>query len=61
MIFIKVIVSIILIIGVINPRLSWKISEGWKFRDVEPSTLYLIMTRVMSVVMLIVVWLAIPN
>ncbi|MBL4933622.1 DUF6199 family natural product biosynthesis protein [Clostridium paridis] len=61
MIFIKVIVSIILIIGIINPRLSWKISEGWKFKGVEPSTLYLIMTRVMSVVMLIVVWLAIPN
>ncbi|MDD7796040.1 DUF6199 family natural product biosynthesis protein [Clostridium sp. 'White wine YQ'] len=61
MIFIKIIISIILIIGIINPRLSWKISEGWKFKDVEPSTLYLIMTRVMSVVMLIVVWLAIPN
>ena len=61
MIFIKIIISIILIIGIINPRISWMMSDGWKFKNAEPSTLYLIMTRIMSVIMLIVVWLAIPN
>ncbi len=57
MIFIKIIVSIFLIIGIINPELSWKLSEGWKFKDAEPSDAYLIMTRIISVIVLIIVWL----
>jgi hypothetical protein len=61
MIFIKIIISIILIIGIINPRISWMLSEGWKFKNAEPSTIYLIMTRIISVIMLIVIWILIPN
>ncbi|SDY87761.1 hypothetical protein SAMN05660462_01106 [Proteiniborus ethanoligenes] len=53
----KIIASIILIIGIINPRLTWKVSEGWKFKDAEPSEAYLIMSRIVSVIVLIIVWL----
>lgn len=60
-IFFKLIFTVICIIGIVNPELSWKMSEGWKFRDAEPSELYLIMTRVMSVVILIVLWFIFPN
>lgn len=52
----KVILSILLIVGIISPELVWTISEGWKFRDAEPSEAYLVMTRVMSVIMLFVIW-----
>jgi hypothetical protein len=55
----KVIISIMLIVGIINPRIAWQMSEGWKFKDAEPSVIYLGMTRVMSVVMLIVLWFVI--
>ncbi|SPF55206.1 hypothetical protein SBF1_8000001 [Candidatus Desulfosporosinus infrequens] len=30
-IFLKIIVSVFLLIGIINPRITWMISEGWKF------------------------------
>ncbi|MGB7606240.1 MAG: DUF6199 family natural product biosynthesis protein [Lutisporaceae bacterium] len=54
--FVKIIFSILLIIGIISPEFVWTISESWKFRDAEPSEAYLIMTRVMSVIMLFVLW-----
>lgn len=60
-IFIKLFFSVMCIIGIVNPKLSWKMAEGWKFKNVEPSSFYLIMTRIMSVIMLIIVWLIIPN
>ncbi len=61
MFIIKLIFTIFCLIGIINPELSWKMSEGWKFKDAEPSEAYLIMTRIMSIVILIVVWFAIPG
>lgn len=39
---------------VINPRLAWQVSEGWKLQDVEPSGLYLALLRAGGVVMLAV-------
>jgi hypothetical protein len=57
MVFIKIIASILLIIGIINPKLSWKMSEGWKYKDTEPSEGYLIGTRITSVVILVIIWL----
>ena len=53
----KFLVSIPLVIGIINPELAWQMSEGWKFKDAEPSEAYLVMTRVMSIIMLIVIWI----
>lgn len=57
----KIIFSIFAIIGIVNPELSWKISEGWKFRNVEPSEAYLVLTRIVGVITLIVIWLLFPN
>jgi hypothetical protein len=42
------------IIGAIFPRASWYMSEGWKFKDAEPSDLVLIMNRVMGIVFTII-------
>lgn len=52
----KFIISIPLIAAIISPRFMWTISEGWKFRDAEPSDAYLAMTRVMAVIMLLLLW-----
>lgn len=61
MILVKLIFTIFALIGIFNPRLSWKMSEGWKFKNAEPSTAYLIMTRISSIVVLIIVWFIIPS
>ena len=60
-ILIKLVFTVFCLLGIIYPRLSWKMSEGWKFKDAEPSTLYLAMTRIMSFIILIVVWFFIPS
>nr|WP_279325045.1 DUF6199 family natural product biosynthesis protein [Clostridium sp. 1001275B_160808_H3] len=39
-----------LLINIFNPRLSWKMSEGWKYKDVEPSDFYLIVNTISSVI-----------
>ncbi len=56
--FVKVIFSIFLAIGIVSPRTTWAMTEGWKFRDAEPSDAYLMITRVMSTIILLVLWLA---
>lgn len=53
----KIIVTILLVIGIINPKIPWMLKEGWKFKDAEPSGLYIAMTRIYSVILLFVVWL----
>ncbi|WP_085930980.1 DUF6199 family natural product biosynthesis protein [Desulfosporosinus sp. OT] len=55
------IASIFLLITIINPRITWMISEGWKFKNAEPSELYLIINRIMAVVIFIVIWVLVPN
>ncbi len=60
-IFLKLIVSVFLLIGIINPKIAWMISEGWKFKNAEPSEVYLIINRIMAIVILIVIWLIIPS
>lgn len=61
MLFVKLVFSVILIIGIINPKAAWKVSEGWKFKNVEPSETYLMLNRIASVIFLIILWAAIPN
>ncbi|ASW42887.1 DUF6199 family natural product biosynthesis protein [Clostridium isatidis] len=56
MVFIKIIISIFLIIDLINPRFGWKLSEGWKYKDLEPSESYLFWSRVKSLLILIIIW-----
>jgi hypothetical protein len=60
MILIKILFTVFCIMGIVNPRLSWKMSEGWKFKNAEPSEFYLGMTRIMSIIILVVVWFIIP-
>ena len=57
----KLIFTVFALIGILNPKLTWQMSEGWKFKDAEPSEAYLVMTRITSVVVLIVVWIVIPG
>ncbi|MBI4498433.1 MAG: hypothetical protein HY689_11095 [Chloroflexi bacterium] len=41
-----------------NPRLGWYLSEGWKFRNAEPSDAALVVGRVAgAVAMLVGLWL----
>ncbi|HZK84052.1 MAG TPA: hypothetical protein VFC58_05120 [Desulfosporosinus sp.] len=44
-IFLKLIVSVFLLIGIVNPKIAWMISEGWKFKNAEPSEVYLIVNN----------------
>lgn len=44
----------ICLLEIFHPRLTWFLTEGWKFKDAEPSEAYLTFSRVMGVVMLIV-------
>ncbi|WP_426351142.1 hypothetical protein ACPWSR_07925 [Alloiococcus sp. CFN-8] len=57
----KVVISILLIIGIINPKVIWMVKGGGKFKDNGPSNLYLVMNRVFSVILLLVTWLFLPN
>lgn len=61
LILFKIFMSILLLIGIISPKTAWKISEGWKFRNVEPSTAYLVVNRIMATVIFIVIWFVMPN
>ena len=57
MIFFKIIISILLIIGIVNPKMAWKMSEGWKFKEeIEPSITYLIVNVIGSIVVLFIIW-----
>ena len=47
--FVYVVIAVILIINVINPRILWYI-DSWKYRDAkkeEPSSLYLLLCRIL--------------
>ena len=61
MIFIKILLSIFLVIGIIYPKFAWMIAEGWKFKDVEPSGLYLGMSRITAGIVLVLLWIGLPN
>lgn len=61
MLFIKIVISIILLIGIYYPGAIWKISYGWKFKNAEPSEDYLILKRVGSALALLFIWLLVPD
>lgn len=60
-ILVKIFMSAIALVGIISPRFLWKISEGWKFKNAEPSTAYLTISRIIFAIMLILIWFVIPN
>ncbi len=43
----------------INPHLAWQISEGWRYKNVEPSEAYLVISRIAGVVMIVIALLLI--
>jgi len=53
MCFMPLLCMIIGVCSIIWPRVMWYLSEGWKFKNVEPSDLALTMTRVGGVLMVI--------
>ncbi len=62
MLFAKIILSILPLVSLINPKLQWKITEVWKYKkNAEPSTAYLVMIRISSLITLILLWSLIPN
>ena len=42
----KIILVVFSVISIIYPKLTWELSEGWKFKNAEPSNAYLIFTRI---------------
>lgn len=53
---IYIIVAVVLIINIINPRFLWYI-DAWKYKDAqkeEPSYLYLLLCRILSLFGLII-------
>ena len=52
---------IVIIIGVVNvasPETGWHMSEGWKFRDAEPSDTALLWGRISGVICIIAgIWI----
>lgn len=39
---------------VVNPRLAWQVSEGWRYVNVEPSELYMGVSRLAGVVLMLI-------
>jgi len=54
--FLKIIASAFLLIYIFNPKIGWMISEGWKYKNAEPSEVYLIINRILAVAFLIIIW-----
>ncbi|MDU4698020.1 MULTISPECIES: DUF6199 family natural product biosynthesis protein [Paenibacillus] len=56
----EVILFLFILLALLNiffPRISWYISYGWKIKgDVEPSDAYLLMTRIGSIIALILLY-----
>ena len=50
MAIIGLILIILGIVAIINPKLSWYLSWGWRFKDVEPSEAALIAARLSGVI-----------
>lgn len=44
---------IIGLIGLLSPRSVWNVQHGWKFKKAEPSTLFLVTTRISSIALML--------
>ena len=54
MVFVALLLMAFGLFAIISPRAMWFFSEGWKFKDAEPSGAALIVARIGGVVSLIV-------
>jgi hypothetical protein len=57
--FIKIVMSILVLIIVFNPEFAWKISYSWMFKNVKPDVTYLKIIRIASVIFLLYLWFVI--
>lgn len=53
----KVLISIPLAMGIFFPQLAWEMSGNWKYRDPVSGKAYLAMTRMISAIIFIILWL----
>ena len=52
-VFVFLFLLVIGVISLVSPETAWHLSEGWKFRDAEPSSTVLVYIRVMGAVELL--------
>lgn len=52
--FVAVIVILLSALAIVFPRLAWELTQGWKYKNVEPSDAALVMTRLAGVAGVIV-------
>ena len=57
--FIKIVMSIVVLIIIVNPEFAWKISYGWVFKNVKPDVIYPKMIRIASIIFLLFLWFVI--
>lgn len=55
-IFFKIVMSLFVLLGIINPKIVWKMSVGWMFKNAEPSEIYPTIIRISSVIFLLFLW-----
>lgn len=57
MLIVKIVLTAILLLGIINPALSIKLTEAWKFNRKPPSERVYKITRIYSAVAIMIVWI----
>ncbi len=56
MLIVKIVLTAILLLGVVNPALSIKLTESWKFNRKPPSERVFKITRLYSALAIVIVW-----
>jgi uncharacterized BrkB/YihY/UPF0761 family membrane protein len=56
MLIVKIVLTAILLLGVVNPALSIKLTESWKFNRKPPSERVYKITRLYSAIAIVIVW-----
>lgn len=56
MLIVKIVLTAILLLGVVNPALSIKLTESWKFNRKPPSERVYRITRLYSAIAIVIVW-----
>lgn len=56
MFIVKIVLTAILLLGVVNPALSIKLTESWKFNRKPPSERVYKITRLYSAIAIVIVW-----
>ena len=56
MLIVKIVLTAILLLGIVNPALSIKLTESWKFNRKPPSERVYKITRLYSAIAIVIVW-----